>query len=193
MSNKTNIKQSISAGNGNVQIGQVILCGSAARSRCATPPPPAKERMTIEQRAELTHIALQIELAEEGAVDAGTVWKALCNHLNGRGLEDVRDNTELSHEQYWAARSYLDGWLACARGDSLPRTGMIRELMRMWGIRGGLREATIGFCSAQFQKTTLQKLTDAQLRAALWVTVADWRQFWEHNEANRFDSRNLGS
>lgn len=150
MSNKTNIKQSISAGNGNVQIGQVILCGSAARPRCSTPPAPAKERMTIEQRAELTHIALQIELAEEGAIDAGTVWKALCNHLNGRGLEEVRDNTELSHEQFWAARSYLDGWLACARGDNLPRTGMIREIMRMWGIRGGLRAATMELCERRY-------------------------------------------
>ncbi|WP_454845436.1 hypothetical protein [Ralstonia thomasii] len=175
MSNKTNIKQSISAGNGNVQIGQVILCGSAAHSRCPTPPAPAKERMTIEQRAELTHIALQIELAEEGAVDAGTVWKALCNHLNGRGLEDVRDNTELSHEQYWTARSYLDGWLSCARGDSLPRTGMIREIMRMWGIRGGLRASTIALCEARFHAKTLADLTDTQLRAALWLTVADWR------------------
>ena len=178
MSNKTNIKQSISAGNGNVQIGQVILCGSAARSRCSTLPAPAKERMTIEQRAELTHIALQIELAEEGAVDAGTVWKALCNHLNGRGLEGVRDNTELSHEQYWAARSYLDGWLACARGESLPRTGMIREIMRMWGIRGGLRDATIDLCKARFQKASLMDLTDTELRGALWMTVADWRSYW---------------
>ena len=175
MSNKTNIKQSISAGNGNVQIGQVILCGSAARARCASPPAPARERMTIEQRAELTHIALQIELAEEGAVDAGTVWKALCNHLNGRGLEDVRDNTELSHEQYWAARSYLDGWLSCARGESLPRTGMIREIMRMWGIRGGLRYSTLALCEHRFGKRTLAGLTEWQLRAALWVTVADWR------------------
>ncbi|MCT7309705.1 hypothetical protein N5J06_02005 [Ralstonia sp. CHL-2022] len=175
MSNKTNIKQSISAGNGNVQIGQVILCGSAARSRCASPPAPAKERMTIEQRAELTHIALQIELAEEGAVDAGTVWKALCNHLNGRGLEDVRDNTELSHEQYWAARSYLEGWLSCARGESLPRTGMIREIMRMWGIRGGLRAATMAFCDTNFGVTALGELTDVQLRAALWLTFAHWR------------------
>ncbi|OCS48531.1 hypothetical protein [Ralstonia pickettii] len=178
MSNKTNIKQSISAGNGNVQIGQVILCGSAAHSHCPTPPAPAKERMTIEQRAELTNIALQIELAEEGTIDAGTVWKALCNHLNGRGLEDVRDNTELSHEQYWAARSYLDGWLSCARGESLPRTGMIRELMRMWGIRSGLRAATIALCEARFGTIALADLTDAQLRAALWVTVADWRAYW---------------
>ncbi|MRS99488.1 hypothetical protein GJQ57_12620 [Ralstonia pickettii] len=178
MSNKTNIKQSISAGDGNVQIGQVIVCGSATHSRCPTPPAPAKERMTIEQRAELTHIALQIELAEEGAVDAGTVWKALCNHLNGRGLEDVRDNTELSHEQYWAARSYLDGWLACARGDSLPRTGMIREIMRMWGIRGGLRASTMTLCERRFRAKALTDLTDAQLRAALWVTVADWQAYW---------------
>lgn len=178
MSNKTNIKQSISAGNGNVQIGQVILCGSAARARCPTPPAPAKERMTIAQRAELTHIALQIELAEEGAVDAGTVWKALCSHLNGRGLEDVRDNTELSHEQYWAARSYLDGWLSCARGENLPRTGMIRELMRMWGIRGGLRGATIDLCESRFGKTSLTALSDIELRAALWVTVAEWHTHW---------------
>ncbi|MEV8471668.1 hypothetical protein [Ralstonia sp. UNC404CL21Col] len=178
MSNKTNIKQSISAGNGNVQIGQVILCGSAARPRCSTPPAPAKERMTIEQRAELTHIALQIELAEEGAIDAGTVWKALCNHLNGRGLEEVRDNTELSHEQFWAARSYLDGWLACARGDNLPRTGMIREIMRMWGIRGGLRAATMELCERRYGASCLGSMTDAQLRAALWVTVADWRDYW---------------
>ncbi|WKZ83958.1 hypothetical protein N5B55_09165 [Ralstonia pickettii] len=184
MSNKTNIKQSISAGNGNVQIGQVILCGSAAHSRCPTPPAPAKERMTIEQRAELTHIALQIELAEEGAVDAGTVWKALCNHLNGRGLEDVRDNTELSHEQYWAARSYLDGWLSCARGDSLPRTGMIREIMRMWGIRSGLRAATMEFCEQRFQKSSLGDLTEHQLRATLWVTVADWRGYWATETCN---------
>ncbi|MCO5410790.1 hypothetical protein [Ralstonia mojiangensis] len=181
MSNKTNIKQSISAGNGNVQIGQVILCGSAARSRCPTPPAPAKERMTIEHRAELTHIALQIELAEEGAVDAGTVWKALCNHLNGRGLEDVRDNTELSHEQYWAARSYLDGWLSCARGENLPRTGMIREIMRMWGIRGGLRASTMALCDVRFNKTTLNELTDTELRAALWITVADWRSCWNRS------------
>lgn len=183
MSNKTNIKQSISAGNGNVQIGQVILCGSAAHSHCPTPPAPAKERMTIEQRAELTHIALQIELAEEGAVDAGTVWKALCNHLNGRGLEDVRDNTELSHEQYWAARSYLDGWLSCARGDSLLRTSMIREIMRMWGIRSGLRAATMALCEARFRKATLTDLTEAQLRAALWVTVADWRAYWVEEQS----------
>ena len=182
MSNKTNIKQSISAGNGNVQIGQFILCGSATHPRCTTPPAPAKERMTIEQRAELTHIALQIELAEEGAVDAGTVWKALCNHLNGRGLEDVRDNTELSHEQYWAARSYLDGWLSCARGDSLPRTGMIREIMRMWGIRGALQSATLEFCKSRFRRNRLNDLTDAQLRAALWVTVADWRVYWEQRQ-----------
>jgi hypothetical protein len=182
VSNKTNIEQSISAGNGNVQIGQVILCGSAARSRCASPPAPAKERMTIEQRAELTHIALQIELAEEGAVDAGTVWKALCNHLNGRGLEDVRDNTELSHEQYWAARSYLDGWLSCARGDSLPRTGMIRELMRMWGIRTGLRTATMSLCQSRFNTTTLGNLTDVQLRAAFWLTVADWQAYWAQQQ-----------
>jgi len=134
--------------------------------------------MTIEQRAELTHIALQIELAEEGAVDAGTVWKALCNHLNGRGLEDVRDNTELSHEQYWAARSYLDGWLSCARGESLPRTGMIREIMRMWGIRGGLRASTMALCEGRFHAKSLTDLTDTQLRAALWVTVADWRAYW---------------
>ena len=178
MSNKTNIKQSISDGNGNVQIGQVILCRPAARSRCPTPPAPPKERMTIEQRAELTHIALQIELAEEGAVDAGTVWKALCNHLNGRGLEDVRDNTELSHEQYWVARSYLDGWLACARGESLPRTGMVREIMRMWGIRGGLRASTMALCEGRFRAKVLTDLTDAQLRAALWVTVADWQAYW---------------
>ena len=178
MSNKTNIKQSISAGNGNVQIGQVILCRLDHRPRCPTPPAPAKERMTIEQRAELTHIALQIELAEEGAVDAGTVWKALCNHLNGRGLEDVRDNTELSHEQYWAARSYLDGWLSCARGDSLPRTGMIREIMRMWGIRSGLRASTMALCEGRFHAKALTDLTDTQLRAALWVTVADWRAYW---------------
>ncbi|WP_316867066.1 hypothetical protein [Ralstonia mannitolilytica] len=183
MSNKTNIEQSISAGNGNVQIGQVILCGSAARSRCASPPAPAKQRMTIEQRAELTHIALQIELAEEGAVDAGTVWKALCNHLNGRGLDDVRDNTELSHEQYWAARSYLDGWLACARGESLPRTGMIREIMRMWGIRGGLRASTMALCERRFHVKTLTDLTDTQLRAALWVTAADWRAYWKQQPA----------
>ena len=178
MSNKTNIKQSISAGNGNVQIGQVILCGSAARARCPTPPAPAKERMTIEQRAELTHIALQIELAEEGAVDAGTVWKALCNHLNGRGLEDVRDNTELSHEQYWAARSYLDGWLSCARGESMPRTGMIREINRMWCIRGGLEAVTIEFCETQFGKNTLAELKEVEVRAALWLTFADWHAYW---------------
>jgi hypothetical protein len=184
VSNKTNIKQSISAGNGNVQIGQVILCGSAARARCPTPPAPAKERMTIEQRAELTHIALQIELAEEGAVDAGTVWKALCNHLNGRGLEDVRDNTELSHEQYWAARSYLDGWLSCARGDSLPRTGMIREIMRMWGICIGLRSATMELCKARFNKVALGQLTDVQLKVALWITVADWQEYWKQRETN---------
>jgi len=178
VSNKTNIKQSISAGNGNVQIGQVILCGSAARSRCPTPPEPAKERMTIEQRAELTHIALQIELAEEGAIDAGTVWKALCSHLNGRGLQDVRDNTDLSHEQYWAARSYLDGWLSCARGESLPRTGMIREIMRMWGIRGGLRPCTMRLCEYLFGQCTLSSLSDTQLRAALWLTVAEWQAYW---------------
>jgi len=181
VSNKTNIKQSISAGNGNVQIGQVILCGSTAGARCPTPPAPAKERMTIAQRAELTHIALQIELAEEGAVDAGTVWKALCNHLNGRGLEDVGDNTELSHEQYWAARSYLDGWLSCARGESLPRTGMIREIMRMWGIRSGLRAATIALCEARFSKKALNELTDTELRAALWITAADWRSYWSRS------------
>ena len=178
MSDKTNIKQSISAGNGNVQIGQVILCRLDHRPRCPTPPAPAKERMTIEQRAELTHIALQIELAEEGAVDAGTVWKALCNHLNGRGLEDVRDNTELSQEQYWTARSYLDGWLSCARGENMPRTGMIRELMRMWGIRGELQTATMAFCEARFSKDTLRDLSNAELRATLWVTFADWRVYW---------------
>lgn len=63
----------------------------------ATPPAPAKDRTRIEQRAELTHIALQIESGEEVAIDVGSVWKALCNQLNGRGLEDLRDNTELSH------------------------------------------------------------------------------------------------
>ena len=62
------------------------------RLRPFTLPHPACARQratTIEQPVGLTHIAVQIELAEEGAVDADTVWKALCNHLNGRGLEDV--------------------------------------------------------------------------------------------------------
>lgn len=192
MSDKIKLEQRINDGNGNVLIGKVrklVICEATSASACLAYPAANEDRMTTEQRLELTKVALQIEQAEEGLVDAATIWQAMCDHLNGRGLDNIGDNTELSQAQFWAARTYLDGWLACARGDNLPRNGMIREIMRMWGIRGGLREATIGFCQARFHNPSLQKLTEAQLRAALWVTVADWRQFWEHNEANRSDSK----
>ncbi|MGA4081129.1 hypothetical protein ACI2VA_04420 [Ralstonia nicotianae] len=177
------IHQSITDGNGNVQIGKVVICDSGRMSQCHAPPSMVNERMTPEQRAELTHIALQIELAEEGGVNAGTVWGALYVHLNGRGLGKADDNPELEHAQYWSARSYLDGWLACARGESMPRMAMIRQIMRMWEIRGGLRAATLDFCANRFRKKGLNDLSDDQVRAALWVTVVDWRSYWSQQQA----------
>ncbi|MCD9229363.1 hypothetical protein LPV64_10900, partial [Ralstonia pseudosolanacearum] len=174
------IHQSITEGHGNVQIGKVVICDPSRGSQCHAPPSTANERMTPEQRAELTHIALQIELAEEGLVNAGTVWDALCAHLNGRGLDD---NSELKHEQYWEARSYLDGWLACARGDNLPRSTMVRQIMRMWRVRKGLQASTLAYCEDRFGARSLTALSNSQLRAALWTTVADWHAYWSQMQA----------
>lgn len=174
------IHQSITEGSGNVQIGKVVICDLNRVSQCHAPPSTVKERMTPEQRAELTHVALQIEAAEEGLVNAGAVWDALCAHLNGRGLDD---NSEPMHAQYWDARSYLDGWLSCARGDSLPRTAMVRQIMRMWRVRSGFQASTQAYCEERFGTRSLTALTTSQLRAALWTTVADWHAYWSQLQA----------
>lgn len=188
VSDKIKLEQRINDGTGNVLIGKVrklVICEANSASTCPAYPAAHEDRMTTEQRLELTKVALQIEQAEEGFVDAATIWQAMCDHLNGRGLDNIGDNTELSQAQFWAARTYLDGWLACARGDNLPRNGMMREIMRMWGIRGGLRASTIEFCETRFRTRTLTDLTEPQLRAALWVTVADWRSYWAQQQSAR--------
>lgn len=185
MSEKIKLKQRITEGSGNVQIGKIrklVICEPSSASACPAHPIAHEERMTTEQRLELTQVALQIEQAEDGLVDAATIWQAMCAHLNGRGLDDIGDNTGLSQAQFWAARTYLDGWLACARGDNLPRNSMMREIMRMWGIRGGLRASTIDLCETRFRTRSLTDLTETQLRAALWVTVADWRAYWAQSK-----------
>ncbi len=179
MQGKT-IHQSITDGNGNVQIGKVVICDVNRVSQCHAPPSTVNDRMTPEQRAELTHIALQIELAEEGLVNAGIVWDALCAHLNGLGLNA---KSALKHDQYWEARAYLDGWLSCARGDNLPRAAMVRQIMRMWHVRSGLKPATLTYCEDRFGTRSLNALTNSQLRAALWTTVADWHAYWTQVQA----------
>lgn len=134
--------------------------------------------MSVEEREEIADIILEIEMAEEHLMDAATIWQALTRHLNGRGLGDGSTEEALTRAQYWSARSYLMSWLACRRGESLPRIAMVRQILRMWEICPGLRPSTQALCLARFTSDELDRLNDVQLRAALWITIADWQTFW---------------
>ncbi|MBP0629763.1 hypothetical protein [Cupriavidus sp. AcVe19-1a] len=134
--------------------------------------------MSLEERRDLTSIALEIEMAEDDLVGAATIWQSLTRHLNGRGLSDVQGEEALTHAQYWSARSYLVSWLACRRGENLPRNAMVRQILRMWEICPGLKPSTQDLCRSRFKTNDLQALTEVQLRAALWTTLADWEAYW---------------
>lgn len=125
-------------------------------------------------------------------MDAVTIRGALCAHLNGCGYDEIVDGYEMGHAQYWEALSYLDGWLACALGEGLPRTVMIRQLLRMWHIRSGLQPATLAFCEGRFGTRSIKALTDPQLRAALWTTVADWHAYWAQAQNELAGTSKLG-
>lgn len=135
--------------------------------------------MSVEERAEIADIILEIEMAEEHLMDAATIWKALTRHLNGRGLgNDQADDESLTRAQYWSARSYLTSWLACRRGENLPRMAVVRQILRMWETCPGLKLSTQALCRARFRLDELEALSDVQLRAALWMTIADWQAYW---------------
>lgn len=174
-------RQRMGDGDGNVQIGTLVI------HQCThgTPLPgvPASthdnDAMSLEERKDLTELVLEIEMTEDDLVDAATVWRALTRHLNGRGLADIDREETLAHTQYWSARSYLVSWLACRRGEPLPRTATMRQILRMWEICPGLKLSTQELCRTRFMSSDLQALTDVQLRAALWVTLAEWQRFWK--------------
>ena len=144
-------------------------------------PPLAHDNdaMSLEERKDLTKLVLEIEMAEDDLIDAATIWRAVTSHLNGRGLADIDREETLNRTQYWSAQSYLANWLACRRGESLPRNATMRQILRMWEICPGLKPATLDLCRSQFQTIDLQALTEVQLRAALWVTLAEWQRFWK--------------
>ncbi|SPC13157.1 hypothetical protein CO2235_180055 [Cupriavidus oxalaticus] len=168
-------------GSGNIQIGTIVI----HRYRSAQPVPPKspaqadEDLMSLEERRDLTDIILEIEMAEDDLIDAASIWQALTRHLNGRGLNEVGLEESLTHAQYWSARSYLVSWLSCRRGEKLPRNAMVRQILRMWEICPGLKPSTHKLCREHFQMSDLSTLNEVQLRAALWVTLADWQRFWD--------------
>lgn len=177
---KKRIDQRIGDGSGNIQVGTIVI----HRYRSAQPAPPKspaqddEDLMSLEERRDLTDLILEIEMAEDDLVDAETIWLALTRHLNGRGLNEVGQEETLTRAQYWAARSYLVSWLACRRGEKLPRNATMREILRMWEICPGLKPATMQHCLARFKAPDLKTLNEVQLRAALWITLADWQSYW---------------
>jgi hypothetical protein len=131
--------------------------------------------MSVEDRRDLVNLVLDIESAEDYLIDARRIWDAMAAHLNGRGLAEFGESESLTSAQYWSARTYLEGWLNCAGGEKVSRTVMQRQMLRMWEICPGLRPVTRDFCETRYGATHLSELTDTQLRAALFVTLADWR------------------
>ncbi|TPQ28791.1 hypothetical protein, partial [Cupriavidus pinatubonensis] len=93
-------------------------------------------------------------------------------------LADFEREETLTQTQYWSAQSYLVSWLACRRGEPLPRNATMRQILRMWEICPGLRLSTQDLCRSRFRSVDLNALSDLQLRAALWITLADWQAYW---------------
>ncbi|MFC4519070.1 hypothetical protein [Cupriavidus pinatubonensis] len=167
-------------GDGNVQIGTLVIhqCTHRAPLQSARRSTHGNDAMSLEERKDLTELVLDIEMAEDDLVDAATVWRALTRHLNGRGLADFDREETLTHTQHWSARTYLVSWLACRRGEPLPRTATMRQILRMWEICPGLKLSTQDLCRSRFRSVDLNVLSDLQLRAALWITLADWQTYW---------------
>lgn len=132
-----------------------------------------------EQLKDLSDTIVQIEMAEDDLLDAATIWQVLTRHLKGHGGGGDSGEENLARAQYWPARSYLVTWLSCRRGENMPRQAMVKQILRMWEICPGLKPSTYRLCSEHFQMSDLSTLNDVQLRAALWITLADWQRFWE--------------
>ena len=163
-----------------MQIGSVVVYGDAAIGLPSTKATKqeAQPMTTLTTRSELIDMVLAIEMAEEDLVDADTVWKAMTRHLQSRGLAEVGREEDLNSAQYWRARSYLEGWLACRRGEALTRVGCVRQIQRMWEVCPSLKAVTKAFHERQYRSRALDDLNDLQLRAVLGVTLAAWREWW---------------
>jgi hypothetical protein len=164
------LQQSIQGGCGHIQIGHLVVCGKSSND-------DSTEHVSGAWHSDIANLICDIEHAEGGSPDAADIWNALTRHLRARDIENNERN--LSMAGYWAARAYLMGWRACANGEPLTRHAMVRQIERMGGIVPDLSRRTRRFCIERFRQKSLKRLTDAQLRAALWVTVADWQAAWD--------------
>lgn len=170
--------QRVCAGYGNLQIDRLVVLGDAHVNAMPTRPHVLEDcRAPYGPTTALSDIVLAIEMAEEDLVAGSTIWRAMTRHISGSGPEEIQpdDHTAARH---WAARSYLVNWLTCRRGDPLPRAPTIGQIVRMWEICPGIRTGTQEFCWSRYRTRDLAALDDVQLRAALWVTLADWRAYW---------------
>ncbi|MGO4813350.1 hypothetical protein AB4156_27790 [Cupriavidus sp. 2MCAB6] len=171
--------QRVCAGYGNLQIDRLVVLGDAHINTMQTRAQVLEDgREPYGHSIGLGEIVLAIEKAEETLVDGARVWRALTRHLSASELDETQPDNDATVARHWAARSYLVNWLTCRRGDALTRAETIGQIVRMWDICPDIRTGTQEFSWSRYRTRDLAALNDVQLRAALWVTLADWRAFW---------------
>ncbi|WP_322037224.1 hypothetical protein [Burkholderia cepacia] len=141
------------------------------------PPADAVERLSREERAQLSAWAEEVIAAEAGLVTTKLVRASLNSHLGVKSVE------EMVSGMFPRANVYLNGWRNCALGRELSIDAMIAQVMRIWAIVPHIKTVTLEFTRTSFNREVLRNMTIWELRATLAFAMTKWQSYWEARNA----------
>ncbi|HHV7519315.1 TPA: hypothetical protein ACUNF5_000749 [Burkholderia orbicola] len=141
------------------------------------PPAEVVERLSREERAQLSAWAEEVVAAEAGLVTTKLVRASLNAHLGVKSVD------EMIADMFPRANVYLTGWRNCAFGRELSNDAMIAQVMRIWAIVPHVKVATLEFSRTNFNREMLRNMTAWELRATLAFAMTRWQSYWEARNA----------
>ncbi|NVE25675.1 hypothetical protein [Burkholderia glumae] len=154
---------------GDLSITQVLQSGA--------PPLDVVERLSREERAQLSAWAEEVVAAEAGLVTTKLVRASLNTYLGVKSVD------EMNADMFPRATVYLNGWRNCAFGRELSIDAIIAQVMRIWTIVPHVKTATLEFSRANFNRELLRNMTAWELRATLAFAMTKWQSHWEARNA----------
>ncbi|WP_175682555.1 hypothetical protein [Burkholderia cenocepacia] len=141
------------------------------------PPAEVVERLSREERAQLSAWAEEVVAAEAGLVTTKLVRASLNTHLGVKSVD------EMVADMFPRATVYLNGWRNCAFGRELSIDAMIAQVMRIWTIVPHVKAATLEFSRTNFNREVLRNMNVWELRATLAFAMTKWQSYWEARNA----------
>jgi len=158
-------------GVGNIQVtGNVHIVLQQVGGRAAPTSAP-----TIEQQRSVLDLVEKVFLAERGRVPRHIILGWLQCKLGTKAFHSLRAS------QLQKAEAYLQGWLACATDDYLPRATMIVQILRIGSLCSVQRHLD-AFSEREFGTTQLLCLKGWALKCILARAMYAWNDFWASQE-----------